>query len=592
MEKVAKKEKETENSDEGKSPSVTVKQLTFSDGTVVSLNSDDIVVFVGPNNAGKSAALREIEAHFGHKNTPNQVILAMETQRHGTLAELEQAFINNSQKLYPNGALHYSGSGYNISADHLAVGWSSRIDLLQKFFCRRLKTETRITDSNPSDSFKVLSEAATRPIQMMYADSEVERRLSKYFKAAFNSDLIVMKAGGSEIPLLVGERLPLLPGEDPTTKSYLERLMKSAVSLREQGDGMRSFASVVLEMLASKTPSMLLLDEPEAFLHPPQARLLGEFLARERRTNAQMFIATHSPDVLLGLLNVAPQQLRVIRIQRAGNANQVKELEKAKAKEISADPLMKYSSVLSGVFHRRSIICEADADCLFYQALLSQKTVHDGPHPDVLFLHASGKHRMATMAGALRALGVPVDVIADIDLLSEQDSFQKLVEVMSGDWSTIENDWKGVKSAVESRKPWLNTDAVKGEIEIAFAGLDGQGKFPEAAAAKIKSTLKKSSPWGALKEAGDAAIPGGQPSQQMQKIRSYLESIGIWIVPVGELEGFCKAIGGHGPKWVQGVIEERDLAAAPDLEEARKFVRSIWGRHPSNLTGVSNRIEP
>ena len=31
-------------------------------------------------------------------------------------------------------------------------------------------------------------------------------------------------------------------------------------------------------------------------------------------------------------------------------------------KAISTDPLMKYSSVMSGVFHERVIICEADAD--------------------------------------------------------------------------------------------------------------------------------------------------------------------------------------------------------------------------------------
>ena len=584
MDEALVKKGSSEKFSDSKAPSITIKKLTFSDGAVISLNADDIVVFVGPNNAGKSAALREIEYQIGQSAVPTQVVTAIEILRDGTLEEVEKAFEKYSQKLYPSGQLHYSGSGYQIAATVLANGWSGKIGPLRNFFVRRLKTETRIIDSNPAPSFKVLSEPATRPIQMMYADSEIEKRLSKYFKAAFDLDLIVMKAGGSEIPLLVGERLPLLTGEDPTTRSYLERLMKSAVSLHEQGDGMRSFASVVLEMLASKAPSMLLLDEPEAFLHPPQARLLGEFLARERRTNAQMFIATHSPDVLLGLLNVAPQQLRVIRIQRTGNKNRIKELEKEKAKEISADPLMKYSQVLSGVFHRRAIICEADADCLFYQALLSQKTVHDGPHPDVLFLHASGKHRMATMAGALRALGVPVDVIADIDLLSEQDSFRKLVEVMSGDWNAIESDWKGVKSAIENRKPWMNADAVKGEIQNVFEKLDGHAEFPQTAIAAIKSTLKKSSPWGALKEAGDAAIPGGQPSQQMQRIRGHLEAIGIWIVPVGELEGFCKAIGGHGPKWVQGVIEERDLAVAADLEEARKFMRSIWGRHPANLT--------
>ena len=69
---------------------------------------------------------------------------------------------------------------------------------------------------------------------------------------------------------------------------------------------MRSFASVILHLLAPITPSILLLDEPEAFLHPPQARLLGEIIAKEKSHRAQLFVATHSSDVLQGLMNVAP----------------------------------------------------------------------------------------------------------------------------------------------------------------------------------------------------------------------------------------------------------------------------------------------
>jgi hypothetical protein len=45
------------------------------------------------------------------------------------------------------------------------------------------------------------------------------------------------------------------------------------------------------------------IDEPEAFLHPPQARLIGSSLVQDRRDNRQLFIATHSADILSGVLN-------------------------------------------------------------------------------------------------------------------------------------------------------------------------------------------------------------------------------------------------------------------------------------------------
>jgi predicted ATPase len=65
---------------------------------------------------------------------------------------------------------------------------------------------------------------------------------------------------------------------------------------------MRSFATVLLYVLAADNHSIQFLDEPEAFLHPPQARLLGEYIARERRSKSQLFIATHSTDILDGLM--------------------------------------------------------------------------------------------------------------------------------------------------------------------------------------------------------------------------------------------------------------------------------------------------
>ena len=44
-------------------PNVTFDSITFSDDTTINVALDDIVVFVGPNNAGKSQALRELEQH-------------------------------------------------------------------------------------------------------------------------------------------------------------------------------------------------------------------------------------------------------------------------------------------------------------------------------------------------------------------------------------------------------------------------------------------------------------------------------------------------------------------------------------------------
>lgn len=45
--------------------------------------------------------------------------------------------------------------------------------------------------------------------------------------------------------------------------------MKPYTMLQEQGDGFRSFVGIVLSILLSKD-KIILIDEPEAFLHPTQ----------------------------------------------------------------------------------------------------------------------------------------------------------------------------------------------------------------------------------------------------------------------------------------------------------------------------------
>src|SRR3954452_10968168 len=44
--------------------------------------------------------------------------------------------------------------------------------------------------------------------------------------------------------------------------------------LEKEGDGMRSFVGILLHVLLSND-MISLVDAPEAFLHPPQARLIG-----------------------------------------------------------------------------------------------------------------------------------------------------------------------------------------------------------------------------------------------------------------------------------------------------------------------------
>ena len=559
-------------------PQVTFESVTFSDGTLVEIESNDVVVLVGPNNAGKSLALRELHDYVGGK-PESRVLTSAKVRSVGTPELFEQFVRKNARVVSQNQGNSINIQGYGISlgvgGNSFASMWPGNISQFRSLFCLRIPTENRITDSNPANAIDPLTENPSHPIHLLY-DDRVEERISEYFSRAFGQDLILYRAGGRRSPLLVGERPMLIGPEDRVSATYLERLIAATIPLDAQGDGMRSFASVILHLLAPITPNILLLDEPEAFLHPPQARLLGEIIATERSDRAQLFVATHSPDVLQGLIGVAPDHLRVLRMQRHGEVNHVKELDKDIVKEISLDPLMRYSSVLSGVFHERVVICESDSDCMFYSSILDIPDVHGERYPDALFIHASGKHRISTLAKALYSLDVPVDAVLDMDVLNDLRVLQGIVEALGGCWSSIEPSARAVKTAVEEQRPTLSIDEVKKGMQSILDSKSDAGKSLDQLKNEINTQFRSASPWEAVKTAGEQALPPGEATRQFRELRSQCSRIGLWIVPVGEIEGFCKSIGGHGPRWVQEVIEQHDLSSSSEIEGARNFIREIW----------------
>jgi hypothetical protein len=239
---------------------------------------------------------------------------------------------------------------------------------------------------------------------------------------------------------------------------------------------------------------------------------------------------------------------------------------------------MKFSNVLSGIFYQRVIIGESDADCMFYSTILDLPVVHGKFQPDVLFIHAGGKHRMAALAEALRALDVDVDIIADMDVLQDDAVLKRMVLALGGDWPAIKVHADPLRKAIEEQKPWLTaTEVAKGISEILME-TPTTGQFPKELRSDIEKIFRKASPWDAIKDAGEAIIPSGQARIHYNELVGLCGEIGRWIVPVGEQEGFCKSIGGHGPRWVQDVIETKDLPNDAELARAREFVTKLWER--------------
>lgn len=78
-----------------------------------------------------------------------------------------------------------------------------------------------------------------------------------------------------------------------------------------------------------------------------------------------------------------------------------------------------------------------------------------------------------------------------------------------------------------------------------------------------------------MKDAGSNALPRGDANVAFARINQLCKNNGIFIVTVGELECFVKAVGGHGPEWVNTVLESYPDLDADIYTDARDFISAM-----------------
>lgn len=552
-------------------PHAWIESIRFNDGSTISLSKDEIIIFVGPNNAGKSAILKEIDRRLTYGKRPTTVIESADFCFSYHSVDDFIAWIKTTYSMNHDGKFIVPMVGV-ISIDDIKRNWSTKdtgIYDISKFIAVRLTTEARLSAANPVDLVNLLNDAPNSPLHRIYEDDRLENKIDNIVSAAFGNNLIVNRAAGRQVVCHFGNRPAVPTGRDRFSYEY--RVAVNALpTVQAQGDGVRAFVGVVLGVLAADY-DIVFIDEPEAFLHPPQATQLGRVLADHTPDDRQLAIATHSADFLKGMLDSCGHRVRVVRVNRIGNKNTINELSANTLRQLWSDPLLRFSKVLDGLFHHATVICEGDADCRFYEAVMN--ALWPKGHPDLLFVYAAGKNRMAMIARALRAIGVPLRIVADIDILANEKDLSNLVNAFGADWSQVEKHYRVVRSAIQQLRAQIPVIDARREI-IKALDEERQSTLSQSTIGKVKDVLRRGSAWAEAKRMGKNFIPAGQAAQEFDVLNLKLREIGIFLVEVGELEGFCKTIGAHGPSWAVEALQ-REIASDPELEPARQFVRSL-----------------
>ena len=559
-------------------PSVYIRVAVFSDGTPLEFGTNDIVVFVGPNNAGKSQALRDLRGLPERQDFPGIVVKHLELSRQGSRQDLERYIVEHGKRQENS-----SQFAYHINGAQIHSGWGhmwenaspGKLQSLTPLFFHHLDVQSRLSAANTVESFSRLSGQPSLPAHYMYLHPKREEAIAVAFKQAFGKGIVINRSAGREIPILFGDRPPKPLGEEEHSESFQQKLAALPL-ISKQGDGMKCFAGILLNVIATPT-NVLLIDEPEAFLHPPQARILGRFLATNQRSGTQLFISTHSSDLLRGILDANTGRVRVVRLSREADINHVKQLDNTNISQFWRDPLLRFSNILDGLFHDKVVVTEADGDCRFFSAIAeanAASTADGVREPDVLFTPTFGKERLLVIVEALRAIGVPTIAVADFDFLNSAERVEKFYLALAGtDWAKLRPLLNQVAQAVESRKRSLDATLLKPFIERILNNTTG-ATLDDKDAEEIRKRLKLESPWEEMKRVGMNGLPSGPVYDACDQLLTTLVAAGLFVVRKGQLESFDPTIGKHGPAWVAGVMA-KNLQSDPGLADARTFVRSL-----------------
>ena len=553
-----------------------ISKLFFNNGESLDLKENDIVLFVGPNNAGKSQSLNDIYTKC--QNEQNTIVvfgINIEKGEGSLLPILNRAYkLNDEGRLYSFVTTGYGKIGFDKTNGDENFKNMSGYDYFRDALVARLNTENRLSISAPA---KIVNRNQTwsNPIHYAAYNTEYAKWLSDSFRKAFGTNITANSLHGAVIPLCIGPTVKLdgdYGSEQERQNAYADKL-ESYKQVHLQGDGVRSFTGILLYLMLDYY-RIYLIDEPESFLHPPQARIMGQIIGNTLRDNQQAFISTHSEDIVKGLLDTSEDRLKIVRITREEDVNSFSILDNRKIKDVFCDPLLKYSNIMSSLFHKTVVLCESDSDCKLYSLIESNIKQSEGKYSETLFIHCGGKHRMSSTAEALLSLNIDVRLIPDMDVLNDEKVIKSIAEVFGINWDCIKADVNILSSNLHSPKEKINRVNAKNDVNRLLDS-SSLNDLSDAEIKEIIGIVKKISKWDGIKHGGKSSIPAGDATNAYNRLERIFRANHIYIDPVGELEGFVKEVGGHGPDWVNKVLETYPNLNDSVYHNVRDFIRSI-----------------
>jgi energy-coupling factor transporter ATP-binding protein EcfA2 len=530
-----------------------------------------MTVFVGPNNSGKSLVLRELEASCRAGQAPESFKMVagidFSALSEKAISEELERILKRVQR-HPSGhagSLEWlSAYGQTPFSEETVRSLLTAPNQNQAAFCQsylnhltlRLDGTTRFNHVI-AQAGGDLSRGPLTSLQVLFKDDGRREQVRRIVHEAFGDYFVLDPTLLGQLRIRLSAKLPA-PKVEKALDDEALRFFAEARLIDTCSDGVKAFVGIIIEVIAGD-PKVLLVDEPEAFLHPSLAHKLGaELSSAASKANKRVFVATHSPNFVMGCVE-SGVPLTIIRLTHQNGTSTARVLPHEDMLQMMRNPLLRSTGVLGGLFYESVVVTEADADRAFYQEV-NDRLVKEGQGrgiPNCLFLNAQNKQTVPTIVVPLRKIGIPAVGIVDIDVLNHGG-----------------REW--TKFLEGSGIPQMDHQPMQLMRHNISEALKATGRNP--------------------KTDGGVSVLTADQRQSATNLLERLEEYGLFVVPGGELESWLQSLKctGHGPAWLVQIFEKMGAdPSSPDYvkpsnDDVWKFMSGIrtWLMNPERK-GVS-----
>lgn len=437
-----------------------IKNFGCIDENGITIKIDDIVVLIGPNNVGKTTSIRAYEmfANSGtilkiddfyqnNENNPVEIAGVFGEITNEDKQQIGEKWIykNNDKQDVIKYKWRWEKSG--VKGEKYSWcdkegkwekggmgGWDSKIascipvPLKISPFDDSIQLENKIVELLTSAVKENVKNDQSKVAKLLDQVNDLANEVKKQIAEELNKTTSRLQKNLNEV--FPEHNVDIAPQAD---KIEVDKILATGTHLNvagndgkyyplaNQGSGLqRAFLWSAIEALAdtgkmksgrstieSEKPKMLLVEEPESFLHPPAVRLAREALYKiAELDNWQVMITTHSPI----FIDVSKPHTTIIRVEKNERATKIFSTEKAQFSDKERERLQMirncHPTINEFFFANKVILVEGDTEQVTFSQVKEER---------VTIINCRGKANIPMFEKILNHFGVEYIAVHDLD---------------------------------------------------------------------------------------------------------------------------------------------------------------------------------